>query len=164
MSLADREWSAVIHGMVLGAIFLFAFAGGLTEFWSLREGELSEAGIARRTRRLEIGTMVSNFPEPPVDQIIEERHEPADGSRRWDAAWLENAVPLLQRTDAVGSELPGWRRSSRTVPEEPPLQPLGVGHHQADGTLGFQAVSHLRVVNARSPRMIEKAMFLAPSP
>ncbi len=27
MSLADREWSAVIHGMVLGAIFLFAFAG-----------------------------------------------------------------------------------------------------------------------------------------
>ena len=40
MSLTDREWWAVIHGMVLGAIFLLAFAGGLAEFWSLREGEL----------------------------------------------------------------------------------------------------------------------------
>ncbi|HET8526660.1 MAG TPA: hypothetical protein VFM81_08480 [Actinomycetota bacterium] len=58
MSLTDREWWAVIHGMVLGAIFLLAFAGGLAEFWGLREGELSEAGVTRRTRRLEIGTWV----------------------------------------------------------------------------------------------------------
>lgn len=56
MSLTDREWWAVIHGMVLGAIFLLAFAGGFAEFWSLREGELSEAGVMRRTRRLQIGT------------------------------------------------------------------------------------------------------------
>jgi hypothetical protein len=56
MSLTDREWWAVIHGMILGAIFLLAFAGGIAEFWSLREGELSEAGVVRRTRRLEVGT------------------------------------------------------------------------------------------------------------
>jgi len=58
MSLTDREWWAVIHGMILGAIFLLAFAGGFAEFWSLREAELSEAGVVKRTRRLEIGTWV----------------------------------------------------------------------------------------------------------
>lgn len=56
MTLTDREWWAVVHGMILGAIFLLAFAGGFAEFWSLREGELSEAGVVRRTRRLEVGT------------------------------------------------------------------------------------------------------------
>ncbi len=56
MHLSDREWWAVIHGMGLGALFLLAFAGGLAEFWSLREGQLTEAGVARRTRRLAIGT------------------------------------------------------------------------------------------------------------
>jgi hypothetical protein len=56
MNLTDREWWAAIHGMILGAVFLLAFAGGLAELWSLREGELTEAGIARRTRRVEIGT------------------------------------------------------------------------------------------------------------
>ena len=58
MSLTDREWWAIIHGMILGAIFLLAFAGGIAEFWSLREGEITQAGIAKRTRRLEIGTWV----------------------------------------------------------------------------------------------------------
>ena len=56
MSLTDREWWAVIHGMILGAVFLLAFAGGIAEFWSLRQGELSDAGVVRRTRRLAIGT------------------------------------------------------------------------------------------------------------
>jgi hypothetical protein len=56
MSLTDREWWAVIHGMILGAIFLLAFAGGIAEFWSLRQGELTDAGVVRRTRRLAIGT------------------------------------------------------------------------------------------------------------
>jgi hypothetical protein len=56
MHLTDREWWAVVHGMGLGALFLLAFAGGLAEFWGLREGQLTEAGLARRTRRLAIGT------------------------------------------------------------------------------------------------------------
>jgi hypothetical protein len=56
MQLSDREWWAVIHGMFLGALFLLAFAGGLAELWSLREGQLTVAGVARRTRRIEIGT------------------------------------------------------------------------------------------------------------
>jgi hypothetical protein len=56
MHLTGREWWAVVHGMGLGALFLLAFAGGLAEFFSLRSGELTEEGIVRRTRRLEIGT------------------------------------------------------------------------------------------------------------
>jgi hypothetical protein len=56
MHLTSREWWAVIHGMALGALFLLAFAGGLAEFWSLRSGELTQAGIVARTRRLKIGT------------------------------------------------------------------------------------------------------------
>jgi hypothetical protein len=58
MHLTYREWWAVVHGMGLGALFLLAFAGGLAEFWSLRSEELSEKGIVKRTRRLEIGTWV----------------------------------------------------------------------------------------------------------
>jgi len=56
VNLTDREWWAVIHGMGLGALFLLAFAGGFAELWGLREGQLTEAGIVRRTRRIEIGT------------------------------------------------------------------------------------------------------------
>ncbi|HEX9121777.1 MAG TPA: hypothetical protein VF984_00225 [Actinomycetota bacterium] len=56
MHLTGREWWAFIHGMGLGALFLLAFAGGLAEFYSLRSGELTEEGVVRRTRRLEIGT------------------------------------------------------------------------------------------------------------
>jgi len=56
MELTSREWWAIIHGMVLGATFLVAFAGGLAGFYSLRPGLLTEAGIVERTRRLKVGT------------------------------------------------------------------------------------------------------------
>src|SRR3989304_293632 len=58
MELTSREWWGIIHGMVLGAAFLIAFAGGLAGFYSLRPGLLTEAGIAERTKRLKIGTWV----------------------------------------------------------------------------------------------------------
>jgi hypothetical protein len=56
VNLTNREWWAVIHGMGLGALFLLAFAGGLAELWSLREGQLTAEGVVRRTRRVEVGT------------------------------------------------------------------------------------------------------------
>jgi hypothetical protein len=56
VSFSDREFWTIVHGMVLGALFLLAFAGGLAEFWGLRESQLTPEGVIRRTRRLEIGT------------------------------------------------------------------------------------------------------------
>jgi hypothetical protein len=56
VELTGREWWAIVHGMVLGALFLLAFAGGLAGLYSLRPGLLTESGIAERTRRLKLGT------------------------------------------------------------------------------------------------------------
>ena len=56
MSLTDRETWALVHGMVLGALFLLTFAGGLAGLYSLREGLVTPAGIVDRTRRLVVGT------------------------------------------------------------------------------------------------------------
>ena len=36
MELSNRETWATLHGMVFGALFLLAFAGGLAGLWSLR--------------------------------------------------------------------------------------------------------------------------------
>jgi hypothetical protein len=58
MSLTNRETWALIHGMILGAMFLLAFAGGLAGFYSLRPGLLTAKGVKERTRRLIIGTWV----------------------------------------------------------------------------------------------------------
>ncbi len=56
MELTNREWWGTIHGMILGALFLLAFAGGLSGLYSLRPGLLTADGIVERTRRLKIGT------------------------------------------------------------------------------------------------------------
>jgi hypothetical protein len=58
MTLTPREIWAVIHGMILGAIFLLAYAGGLAELINLGSQWTTEAGIAKRVRRLNIGTWV----------------------------------------------------------------------------------------------------------
>lgn len=58
MQLTDRELWAVIHGLVLGTLFLLAFAGGLAGLWSLKERYLTAEGVAERTPRLLIGTWV----------------------------------------------------------------------------------------------------------
>ncbi len=57
MELTNRESWAVIHGMVLGALFLLAFGGGLAGLWSLREKLLTSEGVSERTPRLLIGTV-----------------------------------------------------------------------------------------------------------
>jgi len=56
MELTNRESWALIHGMVLGALFLLAFGGGLAGLWSLREKFLTTEGLSERTPRLLIGT------------------------------------------------------------------------------------------------------------
>ncbi|MEW6583755.1 MAG: hypothetical protein AB1416_13445, partial [Actinomycetota bacterium] len=54
-----RETLALIHGIVLGALFLVAFTGGLAELWALRTADgTSSAAVTRgRVRRLQIGTV-----------------------------------------------------------------------------------------------------------
>jgi hypothetical protein len=58
MVLTAREIWAVIHGMILGALFLLAYAGGLAELINLGSQWCTEAGIARQVRRLITGTWV----------------------------------------------------------------------------------------------------------
>jgi hypothetical protein len=55
MELSSREAWTVIHGLILGTLFLLAFAGGLAGLWSLRPGLLTAAGIRERMSRLYIG-------------------------------------------------------------------------------------------------------------
>src|SRR5680860_25632 len=58
MSLTNREFWTLIHGMIFGAILLLAFSGGLAGLWSLRTGLLTSAGLTERMRRLKIGVTV----------------------------------------------------------------------------------------------------------
>ncbi len=58
MTLTARESWAVIHGMMLGALFLLAFAGGLAELINLSSEWATEAGIVKRVRRLIAGTWI----------------------------------------------------------------------------------------------------------
>ena len=58
MELTSRETWTLIHGLVIGSIFLLAFAGGLAGLWSLRPEWVTSAGLSERMRRLKIGTTV----------------------------------------------------------------------------------------------------------
>lgn len=57
MSLTDREFWTLVHGMIFGALFLLGFAGGLEGLYSLRPQLLAPAGIRDRARRLKIGVV-----------------------------------------------------------------------------------------------------------
>lgn len=56
MELTYRETWTLVHGLILGTVFLLAFAGGLAGLYSLRSELVTEAGIRDRVRRLKIGT------------------------------------------------------------------------------------------------------------
>lgn len=56
MELSNREAWALIHGIVLGTVFILAFAGGLAGLWSLRWALVTPEGIRERLRRLLVGT------------------------------------------------------------------------------------------------------------
>jgi hypothetical protein len=55
MSFTNREWWTLIHGMVLGVLFLLAFAGGLAGLYSLKPTLVTPEGIVERMRRLKAG-------------------------------------------------------------------------------------------------------------
>lgn len=58
MSLTEKEFWATIHGMIVGTLFLLAFAGGLAGLYSLRPEWLTTSGISERIHRLVAGTWV----------------------------------------------------------------------------------------------------------
>ena len=58
MELSAREIWAVIHGLMLGSLFLLAYAGGLAELINLGSEGSTDAGTAKRVRRVIVGTWV----------------------------------------------------------------------------------------------------------
>ncbi len=56
MALSGRELWTVLHGMIFGALFLLAFAGGLAGLYSLRPEFVTVEGIRERMHRLLAGT------------------------------------------------------------------------------------------------------------
>ncbi|HRQ41581.1 MAG TPA: hypothetical protein PLD25_26985 [Chloroflexota bacterium] len=56
MSLTLRELWTAAHGMIFGAVFLLAFAGGLASLYSLRPELVTAAGIRERLPRIRRGT------------------------------------------------------------------------------------------------------------
>jgi len=55
MDLSTREFWALVHGFVLGGLFLIAFAGGLAGLYSLKPELLTAEGISERMGRLKLG-------------------------------------------------------------------------------------------------------------
>jgi hypothetical protein len=55
MEISSREAWTVIHGMVFGAVFLLAFAGGLAGLYSMRPEWVTVAGLQERLTRMRIG-------------------------------------------------------------------------------------------------------------
>jgi hypothetical protein len=55
MTLTDREWATLIHGMGFGALFLLAFAGALAGLYSLRPELVTTTGVKERVLRLKVG-------------------------------------------------------------------------------------------------------------
>lgn len=58
MSLTNRESWTLVHGMILGSLFLLSFAGGLAGLWSLRPEFVTAAGMRDRMRRLDWGVTI----------------------------------------------------------------------------------------------------------
>jgi hypothetical protein len=58
MEFTEREVWTVGHGLVLGTLFLLAFGGGLAGLYSLNARFLTEDGVAERTPRLLVGSVV----------------------------------------------------------------------------------------------------------
>ncbi|MCL5997103.1 MAG: hypothetical protein M1546_13755 [Chloroflexi bacterium] len=55
MSVSEREWWTVLHGMIFGAVFLLAFAGGLAGLYSLRPDWVTVSGLRERLSRMKLG-------------------------------------------------------------------------------------------------------------
>jgi hypothetical protein len=57
MELTTREFWALVHGLLLGGLFLVAFAGGLAGLYSLRPELVTAQGARERLRRLNVGVV-----------------------------------------------------------------------------------------------------------
>ena len=55
MEVSAKEGWTIIHGLVVGTVFLVAFAGGVAGLWSLRPELVTLEGIKERLRRLYLG-------------------------------------------------------------------------------------------------------------
>jgi hypothetical protein len=55
MEITAREGWTILHGMVFGAVFLLAFAGGLAGLYSLRPEWVTVVGLQERMTRLKAG-------------------------------------------------------------------------------------------------------------
>jgi hypothetical protein len=55
MDLTSRETWTLIHGLILGSLFLLAFAGGLAGLYSLRTELVTPEGLRERLTRLKVG-------------------------------------------------------------------------------------------------------------
>jgi hypothetical protein len=55
MELSYRETWSLVHGVVLGGLFLLAFVGGLAELYALRPAAATRSGRRTSTRRIGIG-------------------------------------------------------------------------------------------------------------
>jgi hypothetical protein len=55
MNLSSREFWTVFHGMLIGAVYLLAFAGGFAGLWSLKEKYVTPEGLKERLKRLHLG-------------------------------------------------------------------------------------------------------------
>jgi hypothetical protein len=58
LKLTNRETWALVHGIILGAVFLLAFTGGLAGLYSLKPEWVTATGIRERLSRLSLGTVV----------------------------------------------------------------------------------------------------------
>jgi hypothetical protein len=56
MHMTNREMWTAAHGMIFGAAFLLAFAGGFVLLWSLRAEWVTEEGELHNLRMLKLGT------------------------------------------------------------------------------------------------------------
>ncbi len=56
MSMTFRELWTSAHGMIFGALFLLAFAGGFAGLYSMRPELLTAGGIQERVKRVKLGT------------------------------------------------------------------------------------------------------------
>jgi hypothetical protein len=58
MSLTSREFWTVMHGLILGSLYLLAFGGGIAGLYSLRKDLVTDQGVAERMRRLHGGVWI----------------------------------------------------------------------------------------------------------
>ena len=58
MELTIRELWTVIHGLILGAIYLLAFAGGVEGLWAFRDPSTPMSELNKRLTRLRVGLWV----------------------------------------------------------------------------------------------------------